>query len=1127
MATKVITKNAQLHWLSAESKDGLLTKDQGCLYIPKLPNKLGQITAETYAELSPKNAIKKRYAGFSSQRDSDMILEDIIVFDKIYGVDNAYDEDVRELVHKLKSVLGFDALYKGYQIESTNSEELINYNRKKHLDILLNVCKQYFGLEEHYNLREDFLPRFGQDTAISDAVFKLTTLNQALLAAYTAFGKTVSGLEIAHRAITSGGIVLVTTPITDTINGFKEELDPLTGKRFGNNPSRKTSYITSADFLKSADAPKKFVKNLKKRADSGELIFILLTVQDLRYQDQNTIFNKQQRKDIRKKYNALSGSLTLWIRDERHTEYEGEVTSEAFGLINCDMILDLTATPYKIADRYSPKHIVDRSLMWAIKHRIDTKIPMVLIDIMHSAFDFLPTDLQNIYDTEEGWNPKKFFEAISNGNGISFSQIRGITELFNKAYLDTKSKKKNPITISNDITISETSKDVGLWVLPQGNGEIGSKEYMPVLAEILNTISDNILVIDSYTLDKQARGSIGNYVEELKKNQRVVILTCEKFLTGTNIPSLGHIVLMRSIGDISQLEQLIGRMVRIYKPNEDNDYFGVKTTVKLYNYCPGMEVKNTLAKWAQAETNLTATTNPQEFLDCISITEYKNGKATAVDAAEIIKVYQDNMKNISGAPVNSIENAICTSGATGFFNGVDLLKKDQGPTTTVSDDNGSKVKEPNNLPKKPKAPSNKKVDDKSVANNINVILKESIAFAYSHNVWDPVKVLMLPELALLIESNNINALINAIKMDVKLESIIRKWYLDVNTSIYNLPVEDVYDKIFTNSKLKKSLGLVYVCFDLARELSNHVTADKYNRILIVNALNGVLPIVLRELNPDVEIVCAEVFDYFNPHLTKLGFTVVEWESITEEDKMKFDNIVMNPPYADGSKLLYTYFFEKALRLSDNVISVMPLDLTSNHDKLKKHNVRIHKHNTMISENVSHYFKGIGLTNIHYVIADATIENIVPEKINPLDTMPLLLPKRERLITIKGDTDCGQTQDDNGIEIIDKVYKGDIIQTKLVPEKIAAKSNKYSAAPWLVFVNHTPSKGRFNCQIAKNNSRTWSMWIFAFEAQSKKEALALKEWLQSETIVNEINKMFDAKGVYTISKEMIDRLPNVK
>lgn len=245
-----------------------------------------------------------------------------------------------------------------------------------------------------------------------------------------------------------------------------------------------------------------------------------------------------------------------------------------------------------------------------------------------------------------------------------------------------------------------------------------------------------------------------------------------------------------------------------------------------------------------------------------------------------------------------------------------------------------------------------------------------------------------------------------------------------------------------------------------------------------------------------------------------------------ETNMKFDCVVGNPPYTNGQKLLYTKFFEKALDLADTVAFVMPVQLESKHDKLKFHNHRLQKHLVKMGDNVSEHFS-VGYDNIRYVIASKSVDNPVAELKDPVEDIPLLYPERSRLKPIKGDTDIAQGNEvDNGVTTIFKVHKEDTVLYKKVEPYKVQKSSKKSNANYLVIVNHTPSRGRFNCAVLPNKGMCWSMWTFAFECDTLDEANKLKTWLQSDEIVNYISLMLKARNnQHTISKELIERLPH--
>jgi hypothetical protein len=246
----------------------------------------------------------------------------------------------------------------------------------------------------------------------------------------------------------------------------------------------------------------------------------------------------------------------------------------------------------------------------------------------------------------------------------------------------------------------------------------------------------------------------------------------------------------------------------------------------------------------------------------------------------------------------------------------------------------------------------------------------------------------------------------------------------------------------------------------------------------------------------------------------------------DNKKFPFSAVTANPPYSEGSKLLYRYFFEKSLELAENVTMIMPVNLESTHDSRKQLNYLIKKHSSHISEDISHNFN-VGQDNIRCVIASKNINNAVDTTIhNTLNNYTLLYPQRKRLQPIKGNTQLSNAKYDdlNGEEIVDKILRTGVFKRKVLSSEVKKASQKIKT-PYVVFVNHTPSKGLLNIHIEENFKTTWSMRVFAFEVDKKEEVEKLCNWLKSKEIQDEILKMFKLKNdAYTVTKEMLGKLP---
>ena len=180
----------------------------------------------------------------------------------------------------------------------------------------------------------------------------------------------------------------------------------------------------------------------------------------------------------------------------------------------------------------------------------------------------------------------------------------------------------------------------------------------------------------------------------------------------------------------------------------------------------------------------------------------------------------------------------------------------------------------------------------------------------------------------------------------------------------------------------------------------------------------------------------------------------------------------------------------------------------------------------MSENVSDYFN-VGYDNIHYVIASESVDNPVTKKQDTLSQLPLLFPERNRIEFKSGNTECGESEEDpNGTKIVHSVLQGDKLVFKTIPSKKVEKSKAWTTSKYSVFINYTPSQGKFNCAILEDCKMTWTRKVFMIECDSNEQAHKMKDWLQSETIRQEVLKMFEAKNnAYTVSLSMLQRLPH--
>ena len=887
MALKVTFENTQEIILSDNYK-GILSPCHGVYYLFKT-GKLGEVTEG--AGKTPREAINDRYDGRLSANDKNIEIAAYFVFDKDPNRLRQYDNSLRESIDNLhkRGAITFGACHLGNRIDNQNNEALLNFNVTQDLSTLIECVKSHHGISQHFNTRIPFLPRYGQLDAISEITDILLKNNKCLFAAYTGYGKTLIGLVSVLRyfsRIERGGLVLVTTPIPNTLNSFMRGLDDID---VGENRNQKYSYITVKDWNSNT------LEGIKSKTKDGEVVFLLLTAQDLFYDDKN------DNTKIRGKYNKINGNIDLWIRDEGHKFYRGERTSTLLDCLKASAILDLSATPYNFLDTYDKDTIVNRDFLWGSKNREHTGLPESHIESYETPFSGLSDNIKALYDVEEGYDPRKWFVRDDNG---AYIYIEDIAETYRRKYEEVLPKKRN------NLNVNLADKRVSLDVLPSGVDGDGAADKYPNLAKVLNQRIKTRHFIDAWSLDKMSEKTkltLEQCVDKLlEEHSAVNILTCRKFTTGTDIPQISHINLFDKISSPTELSQLIGRMLRIYKD---------KNQVRLYNHCPGNQIELALGIAARKSSTISGE-SLVEYLDSIPFTKYplNSTKPKLISAQEIISLVQEYYESISSPrPNTSVLNKVLLEIDESFFDTIDL--KRLGKYGNTCNKKGVKLNEKNNSKVKHIIPSGVGVNPTdetiiTVRNLLSAIGTEMVWVSYTHKTYDVMEVLDMMQEMGQFSDYQLN-IARSILMHKCSYNFFTKFLEEKREAYSGRPYHEVHDSVFIDTKAKRDMGLVYIPIQLAYDLVlDKEIQEEYNKgkrnFLVVNALSGSIPYLLSQKYPDVNIFCAEYYPYFKKHLKNLipecqvvDITCEESKkllTLSEYKDMKFDVVLANPPY---------------------------------------------------------------------------------------------------------------------------------------------------------------------------------------------------------------------------------------
>ena len=121
---------------------------------------------------------------------------------------------------------------------------------------------------------------------------------------------------------------------------------------------------------------------------------------------------------------------------------------------------------------------------------------------------------------------------------------------------------------------------------------------------------------------------------------------------------------------------------------------------------------------------------------------------------------------------------------------------------------------------------------------------------------------------------------------------------------------------------------------------------------------------------------------------------------------------------------------------------------------------------------------------------------------------------------------GKYPTSKNVEVIQKVHKGGQLVTYKEKVSNISKWKAKSNSPWLLLLNHTPSKGKFNYQVVKNDgSVAFGNWVHAIEVPTKKDGIRQGEFLQTEEVCAKVRELLYANNnTHTASRVLVGRLP---
>ena len=861
--------------------------------------------------------------------------------------------------------------------------------------------------------KESFQPRNYQPTDIDSLFTILMTHKRGLLSTFPGWGKTTCVPELISRLTSEniGQLFLVTTPAVVTL---KDIVQTFNTWNYNNVPF----------FLLTFDDICTNVKQIvTEKLSLGINVVVLLSVQRLRRSDTGSRIERYDQEyyietELQEKLAFLKGfPFKAWIRDEYHKQYGGIVTSKVFSKLDADheYLIDMTATPYNLIEQgYPPNQIVVNTMLNVLKNKQNgivwaQQFPTIGIETWEGKPLNDDSILGKVYLKEEEWDPRKLC-AVKNGQ---LKHAGAIQELNRRMYGSVHSKEKNILSISEDCNLSKVAKTVGIHILAKGNKQHPAEYRCQLYVELLNNDpTQKMFYVAMYDFNN---GTIDEFVSEKlkeshsKNKQGVILVTHRKGLIGSDIPVLGHGVLFDKISSVNEFVQLLGRLFRIYQ-NKDQ--------VKLYIACPGTNISIIKYQVCLSEARQT-NSHPRDYWDCLPLTEYAENKEYKLVSRNItydqaVKHFNFINNRLHNRFVTLIDISKFAHNLQKLIDGTpdicftDLGDSSSDPSKRLTEDSNAEVFKPNEPPPN-EPPPNEDIKNTNWKQIVKTMLNQAIRLGYTHETTSIKETFQTVAAEYEFGKGNTTLLSKCFENDEfydaanhnfveRLEEAKELRYTDFNL---------FHDLVYINEKYKIDKGLVYTPPELVREIINRLPlSNKENpTIIVVNALSGSFPIVVREQFPSARIICVEYFSHNVEYLKRIGYEVIYLQENVNNlnmgyiitrligSPMEFDALLTNPPYKesdrdDEANKLWPYFVVNGVKcLKDGGILAMitPPSWCSKGADIGKGENGTHLYADIFStlqteyicldsDRLKKYFKGVGSKFSWFVIRNSPYKN---------------------------------------------------------------------------------------------------------------------------------------------------------